>query len=418
MLLRLPTASAGELAAGLNMSLLEVRRALRGLESRGLVGRLPGAAHRFQASPPGESAGPLARLRHRALRAIGPDAGAPAADGPDAGGPDVGGSDAVGPDIGGSRDDGPQSDAPQYDGPRSDSPDTGGSDAEGSDAEGSDTEGSERSGIEDAGPARHAAARHAAGQGDDGRAGLGSGPIVPEVTAAGSASPRPVPHGDRADLRPGPNPRSGVDVVRGTPGHLRRQGAKLLAGATAEVCVVGTAPVTDLGEVPAGVRVRVIHPRTALAGRESRRRIAAYVADGVLVRVCDLVPADMLVVDRAVALLPGRDAAPAERSAVVVWPGGLHDTLLAVFERVWAVGTPLRVPAGDQLAEDRDAGTPTSEDLALLRLLLDGLTDQTIAGRLGVGVRTVQRHVRELSDAVGAQTRLQLVWHATQRGWL
>jgi DNA-binding NarL/FixJ family response regulator len=56
--------------------------------------------------------------------------------------------------------------------------------------------------------------------------------------------------------------------------------------------------------------------------------------------------------------------------------------------------------------------------LHLLSLLIAGLTDHAIAAQLGLSTRTVQRRIRVLLEMAGVQTRLQLVWHAAQRGWL
>jgi DNA-binding NarL/FixJ family response regulator len=50
--------------------------------------------------------------------------------------------------------------------------------------------------------------------------------------------------------------------------------------------------------------------------------------------------------------------------------------------------------------------------------MLAGLTDQAIAGKLGIGTRTVQRRVRDLIVTAGVHTRLQLIWQATRSGWI
>ncbi|MGW0929754.1 hypothetical protein [Streptomyces sp. NPDC002644] len=53
-------------------------------------------------------------------------------------------------------------------------------------------------------------------------------------------------------------------------------------------------------------------------------------------------------------------------------------------------------------------------DLQILRMLLDGCTDATVAVRLGIGRRTVQRRIRQMMDAAGVNTRIQLGWHARE----
>ncbi|MFE5210772.1 hypothetical protein [Streptomyces sp. NPDC056600] len=56
-----------------------------------------------------------------------------------------------------------------------------------------------------------------------------------------------------------------------------------------------------------------------------------------------------------------------------------------------------------------------SLDLKILRMLLEGCTDATVAVRLGIGQRTVQRRIRQMMDAAGVNTRIQLGWHARER---
>jgi DNA-binding CsgD family transcriptional regulator len=154
-------------------------------------------------------------------------------------------------------------------------------------------------------------------------------------------------------------------------------------------------PAASIGELAAGLNMSMMDVRSALSGLED---------NGLVGR------------------LPGPAhrfrAEPPDRAAdaVLVWPSGLSDTL--------AVTSPLLPDAAglpDAAASEEGntaADVPTPEDLTLLRLLLDGLTDQAIAGRLGIGERTVQRRVRDLIDLVACQTRLQLIWQATQRGWI
>ncbi|MEU8352593.1 MULTISPECIES: LuxR family transcriptional regulator [unclassified Streptomyces] len=60
---------------------------------------------------------------------------------------------------------------------------------------------------------------------------------------------------------------------------------------------------------------------------------------------------------------------------------------------------------------------PDATDLRMLSLLLDGLTDASVAKQLDLGLRTVQRRVRRLMELAGVSTRMQLGWHARDRGW-
>jgi DNA-binding NarL/FixJ family response regulator len=80
---------------------------------------------------------------------------------------------------------------------------------------------------------------------------------------------------------------------------------------------------------------------------------------------------------------------------------------------VWQDSTPLVLDNPHV-----EAGPPMGQDREVLSLLLAGLTDEAIARELDVTVRTVGRRVRQLMDAAGVNTRIQLGWQASRPGWL
>ncbi|MCB5912112.1 LuxR C-terminal-related transcriptional regulator, partial [Streptomyces pinistramenti] len=88
-----------------------------------------------------------------------------------------------------------------------------------------------------------------------------------------------------------------------------------------------------------------------------------------------------------------------------------------LFEAVWRQAVPLRLSADRAFHEDHP-GHPDGGDLEVLSLLLAGLTDASVAKQLGLGLRTVQRRVRNLMELAGVTTRMQLGWQAYERGWL
>lgn len=111
--------------------------------------------------------------------------------------------------------------------------------------------------------------------------------------------------------------------------------------------------------------------------------------------------------------LTGRDAEPA---ALVVHASGLLESLMGLFESVWRDAMPLRLGGSGGVREDRVGPDPA--DLEILSLLLAGLTDASVAKQLDLGLRTVQRRVKGLMELTGVSTRLQLGWHAYERGWV
>ncbi|WP_371406714.1 helix-turn-helix transcriptional regulator [Kribbella sp. NBC_00662] len=76
--------------------------------------------------------------------------------------------------------------------------------------------------------------------------------------------------------------------------------------------------------------------------------------------------------------------------------------------------------AVDPLKEQRWAreGGISAQEAEFLRLLVHGATDEQVARKLGVSMRTVRRIAAKLSEQVGASGRFELGVRAAQRGWV
>jgi sugar-specific transcriptional regulator TrmB len=166
-----------------------------------------------------------------------------------------------------------------------------------------------------------------------------------------------------------------------------------------------------------GVRYRAILDRAALDEPGIVAAILRDIAKGEQIRVADHVPVKMVIVDESVAMLPllaERNTAP---ESVLVQSGGLLSALIAYFEIAWERAYPLWPnQAGDDVVELRP-GDIDELDGQILALLLAGMTDQALAGQLGLSLRTVQRRIRVLMDKAGVDTRIQLGWYAGRANW-
>jgi sugar-specific transcriptional regulator TrmB len=215
-----------------------------------------------------------------------------------------------------------------------------------------------------------------------------------------------------------------VEVVTGASAVAHRF-AQLQLGATQEVCalvtgqpvaVTGLDNVAEERAVTRGVLYRVVLEREVLTAPRGIVELTAALGRDERVRVVDRVPTKLVVADRTLAMVPltGRDAEPA---ALVVHASGLLESLMGLFEAVWREARPVRLGedgGGFVVAADGPDGT----DLRILSLLLAGLTDASVAKQLELGLRTVQRRVKGLMEVAGVSTRLQLGWHAYERGWV
>ncbi|MFF9281629.1 helix-turn-helix domain-containing protein [Streptomyces griseosporeus] len=214
-----------------------------------------------------------------------------------------------------------------------------------------------------------------------------------------------------------------VEVVTGAAAVAQRF-LQLQLGAGEEVCALVTGnPVVVSGieneaeerAAARGVRYRVVVERSVLDLPHGMTELTAALSRDEEVRVVASVPTKLVVADRSLALVPltSRSAEPA---ALVVHASGLLELLQGLFESVWRDALPLRL-GPDGVTEQGPDG-PDGTDLEILSLLLAGLTDASVAKQLDLGLRTVQRRVKRLMELTGVTTRLQLGWHAYERGWV
>lgn len=129
-------------------------------------------------------------------------------------------------------------------------------------------------------------------------------------------------------------------------------------------------------------------------------------ARSVAPRVVDAVPTRAVIVDESVAVvLSSTGAIRLVRSAEV-----LAD-LVSLADRLWSQGSPA---SGGTAPRGTSASRPRSE--VILRLLAEGLTDDAVARRIGVSVRTVRNEVASAMSVLDARSRFQAGARAAQMG--
>ncbi|MEU6306233.1 helix-turn-helix domain-containing protein [Streptomyces chartreusis] len=214
-----------------------------------------------------------------------------------------------------------------------------------------------------------------------------------------------------------------VEVVIGAAAVSQRF-LQLQLGASDEVCALVTgSPVAVTGmendaeeqAADRGVRYRVVLERAVLDQPHGVTELSAALGREEQVRVVDKVPTKLVIADRTLALVP-LTSHTAEPAALVVHASGLLELLSGLFESVWRDALPVSLGTSG-VAEQQPEG-PDDTDLEVLSLLLAGLTDASVAKQLDLGLRTVQRRVKRLMELTGVSTRLQLGWHAYERGWV
>lgn len=164
--------------------------------------------------------------------------------------------------------------------------------------------------------------------------------------------------------------------------------------------VLADALPRDLAMLERGVRMRVVYQHTVRADLTTKAYVSAITAAGAEVRTTDQIPERLMIFDGSTAFLPDRSRSGPPGATVVRAP-----TVIAYLERLgehlWQTALPL---------EPGEIGyRRTGNDLrqSIVRLLAHGLSDKAVARRLGMSLRTCQRHIAVFMAELGSENRFQ-----------
>ncbi|BBB00055.1 putative erythropoiesis-stimulating protein [Actinacidiphila reveromycinica] len=160
---------------------------------------------------------------------------------------------------------------------------------------------------------------------------------------------------------------------------------------------------SDRAFIEKNIRVRALYGQSVNSGPRQRKYLTDLAAAGAEVRLIPQVPFDLLVADGHTALTRADPSDP-DGPAVVIRGPVLVRSYLAMYEDCWLRAVPhsMKVTPGE------DAGRElTEQHRTTLRLLANGLTDERIARKLGVSLRTVSRLVSEVMRYLEAESRFQ-----------
>jgi ATP/maltotriose-dependent transcriptional regulator MalT len=160
-----------------------------------------------------------------------------------------------------------------------------------------------------------------------------------------------------------------------------------------------------------GVAMRTIYLDSVRNDAHTMDHIAHLTGLGAQVRTVAALPLRMIVYDGTSALIPV-DPEDSSRGALLLRGEALVAPLLALFGQFWDNAVPLgtvRTSDGVGLSE---------QHRVVLALLAAGNTDESIARKLGVSVRTGRRVIAELMKRLDARARFQAGARAAELGWL
>ena len=148
------------------------------------------------------------------------------------------------------------------------------------------------------------------------------------------------------------------------------------------------------------LQVRSLYRNAVKGDRRTLEYVRWLASQGAEVRLAPVVPIRMLLLDRATGILfRHEDPLPAEM--FVIREPAIMAPILELFEQYWVTAEPVEALA----SKPSDRQEPTAQELALLRLLASGSTDEAAGKKLGVSVRTVRRIMADLMERLEASSR-------------
>ncbi|NEC88372.1 helix-turn-helix domain-containing protein [Streptomyces sp. SID12501] len=167
----------------------------------------------------------------------------------------------------------------------------------------------------------------------------------------------------------------------------------------------------DENTLARGVRMQTIHLDSVRNDHPTVEYATWFTARGGQTRTVPSLPMRLILCDRSIAVIPvNREAS--QEGAFVIHLSSVVAALSDLFDLVWDRATPL----GDVPVLHCDG--PSDRDLTILKMLEDGFTDEGIARKLGISIRTVRRLMADLLRRLNAQSRFQAGAEAVRLGWL
>jgi len=204
---------------------------------------------------------------------------------------------------------------------------------------------------------------------------------------------------------------SGIRVAIVEDHPVVREGTAAILAAQPGITVEGTAgSLTEARALLARVEVDVVLLDIRLGGESGLGLLAAT--------------------DR-----PAADSRPTNRPAIVVLTAYDYPQYADAALRMGAAGFVLKTaPLGEIVAAIRLAAAgglafqvrpsvpaaerPTARELDVVRLVVDGCSNDEIGAALGIGARTVETHLRRLFERFAIASRTELATRALREGWL
>ncbi|WP_104181479.1 LuxR C-terminal-related transcriptional regulator [Arthrobacter sp. B0490] len=166
----------------------------------------------------------------------------------------------------------------------------------------------------------------------------------------------------------------------------------------------------DLELLENGVRRRTLYDTSLRDHVPTRRAVEAIAAGGGEFGVLPFIPLRILIFDEKLALV-GRQLTRDDKAALVIRDSSLINIFTLLFDVAWEISESF-------LAPERVESPLSSLQRSIIQGLANGLSDESIARRLDINVRTCRRHIAWMLDTLRAESRFQAALKAREAGWV
>lgn len=169
----------------------------------------------------------------------------------------------------------------------------------------------------------------------------------------------------------------------------------------------------ELSLLGKGIRYRVLYDESSFDIPGKIDAVRACVNVGEEARVIRGVPMKLVIADEKMAITYTHGGKERVRDGLLVYPSSLFDGLLNMFELLWSRSIALEPGV---VPPETDAEAEVGREL--VAFLAAGATDEAIARRLQISVRTVRRRIADLMRRLDAKTRFEAGTRAAKQGWV
>ncbi|MQS12979.1 LuxR family transcriptional regulator [Streptomyces kaniharaensis] len=189
-----------------------------------------------------------------------------------------------------------------------------------------------------------------------------------------------------------------IDLIADATARCREEALTCQPGGGRAPHLLEQAYTRDLTMIRRGVRMRTLYQHTARHHAPTQEYVERITQVGAEVRTTSELFGRMIAFDREVVFIPHQDDPD---SAVVIRDPSTVGYLCTVFDQWWS--------QADHYTPARFSRSPAAGEIkeAIIRLLAEGLKDEVIARRLGMSLRTCRKHIAEIMEILGAESRFQ-----------